>query len=110
MTVEVSDDYFENLASVSEDMDLNNVWGFIRDDADSFETAREVFFVVLRRLIAEDYIRLQQLRTHIPLQGPIDDQLELFRRVFPKSDEEMEKGLWFFDLQCPAGCNWKFKR
>ncbi|EON9239895.1 TPA: DUF596 domain-containing protein [Escherichia coli] len=40
------------------------------------------------------------------LEGSVDEQVERFRRAFPKTEEEMEDGIWFFDESCPGGAVW----
>ncbi len=40
------------------------------------------------------------------LEGSVDEQVERFRQAFPKTEEEMEDGIWFFDESCPGGAVW----
>nr|WP_260676948.1 DUF596 domain-containing protein [Limnobaculum zhutongyuii] len=35
--------------------------------------------------------------------------MELFKQKFPKTEVEMEEGLWFFDEDCPGGAVWLHK-
>ncbi|WP_155561140.1 DUF596 domain-containing protein, partial [Xylella fastidiosa] len=43
------------------------------------------------------------------MTGTTEEQVEMFRKSFPASDEEMESGCWFFSDECPAGAVWVFK-
>ncbi len=42
-------------------------------------------------------------------QAPTEEQMEMFRKSFPTSDEEMDSGAWFFADECPAGAVWVLK-
>ena len=106
----MTNEYFQELASHCEDMELNSVWWWLRSDNTTFEEAREAFFIVLRRLLEEGHIQLIGMQSDLPMEGTIDEQIDQFRKVFPKNDAEMDGGLWFFDPQCPGGCNWKWQR
>ncbi|EOA1953219.1 DUF596 domain-containing protein, partial [Escherichia coli] len=39
-------------------------------------------------------------------EGSVEEQVERFRQAFPKTEEEMEDGIWFFDESCPGGAVW----
>ena len=109
MSLVISDSYFHELAGDCEDRDLDAVWRWLKPDCIDFEETREAFFIVLRRLLQEKHIRIQDFQTHQPLTGTIDEQVDQFRNTFPKNEAEMEDGFWFFDANCPGGCNWKWK-
>ncbi|HDX8940905.1 DUF596 domain-containing protein [Klebsiella michiganensis] len=70
----------------------------------SFDDRREIFLWVLARLLKEGRIRLAKHGQF--LDGTIEEQVELFRKVFPKTEAEVNDGLWFFDEKCPAGAVW----
>ena len=110
MSLVISEEYFQELAADCEDRDLNAVWKWLRPDCKDFEEAREAFFIVLRRLVVEGHVQLIEMDSDRPMVGTVDEQLEQFRKVFPKDDVEMHHALWFFDPNCPGGCNWKWKR
>ncbi len=43
------------------------------------------------------------------MAGTTEEQMEMFRKSFPTSDEEMDSGAWFFADECPAGAVWVLK-
>jgi hypothetical protein len=110
MSFAITNEYFEELASHCEDMELNSVWWWVRSDSAAFDEAREAFLIVLRRLLDDGHIKLIGMQSDRPMEGSIEEQVDQFRKAFPKNDAEMEEGLWFFAPGCPGGCNWKWKR
>lgn len=75
----------------------------------SFENRRDLFLWVLKRLLDEE-------RVAIGIDGKIlnnctADIIEIFKKSFPKDDEEMEDGIWFltFPENCPGGAVWIVK-
>ncbi|MEK9496426.1 DUF596 domain-containing protein [Photorhabdus sp. P32] len=70
----------------------------------SFEERTQIFFWVLERLMKDEHLKLAKYGKF--LEGTVDEQLERFRQVFPKTEAEMEDGIWFFDEICPGGAVW----
>jgi len=97
---------YEELALYCEDQELNSIWLGLGRDFANFDERREAFFWVLRRLLEEGRIKLVNMRTHIPLEGSVDGQIQRFRDVFPKNDAEMDSGIWFLLEGCPGGSAW----
>lgn len=60
----------------------------------------EKSFWALTRLLKEGRIKLAKHGKF--LEGSVDEQVERFRQAFPKTEEEMEDGIWFFDESCPG--------
>ncbi|EBC0776157.1 DUF596 domain-containing protein [Salmonella enterica] len=63
-----------------------------------------MFLWVLERLLNEGKIKLAKNGKF--LDGTIDEQFECFKSVFPKTEEEINDGIWFFDELCPGGAVW----
>ena len=70
----------------------------------SFDDQREIFFWALTRLLKEGLLRLANHGQF--LEGSTEAQVELFRQAFPKTEAEVNDGLWFLDDECPAGAVW----
>ena len=70
----------------------------------SFDDQREIFFWALTRLLKEGRLRLAKHGQF--LDGSIEEQVELFREALPRTESELDDGLWFFDEECPAGAVW----
>jgi hypothetical protein len=99
-----------NLAEISEyceDMDIPAICHYLKHDFSVFIERREAFLWVIKRSVEQGKIKLIGMKTDLPLEGTVEEQIERFRQAFPNSDEEMEDGLWFFYDACPAGCDWK---
>ena len=86
-----------------------------------FDVRRETFLWILDQLLREGRIKLHKNTTF--LETSIDDQVNAFRRAFPRSEEHADrvctkpgyeapyKGFgmnvwWFLDV-CPAGVAWR---
>ncbi|ROP62880.1 hypothetical protein EDF81_1392 [Enterobacter sp. BIGb0383] len=70
----------------------------------SFTDRREIFLWALKRLLNDGRIKLAKHGKF--LEGSVDEQVERFRQALPKTEEEMEDGIWFFDEVCPGGAVW----
>ena len=110
----VSNEIYDEIALYNEDMELDKIWGDICNPKIcshliNFNDRREAFLWVIKRLMEQGKIKLIGMKTDLPLEGTVKEQIERFRQAFPNSDEEMEDGLWFFYDACPAGCDWKWR-
>ncbi|HHW4677660.1 MAG TPA: DUF596 domain-containing protein, partial [Xylella fastidiosa subsp. fastidiosa] len=92
------------------------LWGYIEDahgiigtkkDPDSFEERKNDFLFLVGKLLDEGELKLAKKGKF--MTGTTEEQVEMFRKSFPTSDEEMEFGVWFFADECPAGAVWVFK-
>jgi hypothetical protein len=109
MNSELLNQNFNEIAECCEDMELDSIWLYLRHDFTDFLHRKDAFLWVVNRLTQEGTIKLIGMKSSIPLEGTVEEQIERFRQAFPKSDEEMENGLWFFYEACPAGCDWKWR-
>ncbi|MEQ5056043.1 DUF596 domain-containing protein [Klebsiella michiganensis] len=104
----LSDKEYNELVDAAEGRMLGTILSYSVPDnppADfSFDDRREIFFWVLTRLLKEGRLRLANHGQF--LAGSIDEQVELFRKVFPKTEAEVNDGLWFLGEECPAGAVW----
>jgi len=87
----------------------HNLWtGFDRLGFDKFLKRRDIFLWVLERLLRDGRIKLQ--KNGIFLKSSIKDQVELFKKSWPESEEASgyeDFYWWFFDPECPAGIAWR---
>ena len=108
MISELSEAEYKELADAAEGQTLDAVLCYAVPEscpADfSFIDRREIFFWALKRLLNEGRIRLAKHGKF--LEGSVEEQVERFRLAFPKTEEEMEDGIWFFDEDCPGGAVW----
>lgn len=99
------EDEYQELVSAAEGQMLDAVLCYSVPDSRpldfSFNDRREIFFWVLERLLKEGKIKLAKNGKF--LDGTINEQLERFKSVFPKTEEEIDDGIWFFDERCPGG-------
>jgi hypothetical protein len=112
----LADKDYEWIADGCEDMELNSVWDYFSEPGGTvylkhnfvtFDSRREALLWIVKRLLEEGRIKLVNMRSHVPLEGSIDEQIQRFRDAFPKSDEEMDNGFWFFSEACPGGSAWQ---
>lgn len=107
----LTEDEYQELADAAEGQTLDAVLCYSEPEPCpedfSFSTRREIFFWALERLLKEGRIKLAKHGQF--LEGTVDEQVERFRQVFPKTEEEMEDGIWFFDEECPGGAVWVLK-
>ncbi|MGO4154838.1 DUF596 domain-containing protein [Cupriavidus sp. YAF13] len=112
----LSDAQYDFIADGCEDMELDAIWDyfskpfgspFLPLDLRTFEDRRDAFLWVLERLLREGRIVLIRLGTQSSIGGDISDQVRRFLEAFPKTDGEMDGGLWFFSPSCPGGAAWQ---
>ncbi|KQH73190.1 DUF596 domain-containing protein [Xylella fastidiosa subsp. sandyi] len=78
-----------------------------QEDPASFEERKNDFLFLIGKLLDEGRLKLAEKNEFIT--GTTEELVEMFRKSFPTSDEEMEFGVWFFADECPAGAVWVFK-
>jgi hypothetical protein len=105
----------EHIASYCEGMDIDSIWYYfdkpngaiLKNDYINFDERREAFLWTVKQLVEHNYIRLAEMgKPKNFLNGTVDENIDLLRQAFPKDDEGMHGGLWFFFDDCPVGCNW----
>ncbi|ACB93610.1 DUF596 domain-containing protein [Xylella fastidiosa subsp. fastidiosa] len=108
----------QQIDNICEDLGgpLSYLWGYIENayatppqkpDPASFEERKKDFLFLIGKLLDEGRLKLAKNGEFIP--GSTEELVEMFRKSFPASDEEMELGAWFFADECPAGAVWVFK-
>lgn len=100
---------YNETAAAAELQALDGLWAYsIPDYVESndftFIQRKALFFWLFERLLREGRIKLAKNGKF--LEGSVDTQIERFRQAFPKTEEEMEDGIWFFDEDCPGGAVW----
>ncbi|AWH87075.1 DUF596 domain-containing protein [Limnobaculum parvum] len=110
----VTDDESRILIEYAETQALNGLWAYIAPiilpsihaDSDEypFLERKEIFFWFLEKLLQEGRVKLA--KKGVFLKGTVAEQIERFRQAFPKTEAEMDDGLWFFDETCPGGAVW----
>ncbi|WP_419653908.1 DUF596 domain-containing protein [Xylella fastidiosa] len=108
LTQEQLDDIYEIVRGP-----LSYLWGYIENayatppqkpDPASFEERKKDFLFIIGKLLDEGRLKLAKKGKF--MTGTTEEQVEMFRKSFPTSDEEMEFGVWFFADECPAGAVW----
>ncbi|ACB93607.1 DUF596 domain-containing protein [Xylella fastidiosa subsp. fastidiosa] len=109
LTQEQIDDFCEVLGGA-----LDGLWSYIGrmhgippnqdEDPASFEERKKDFLFIIGKLLDEGRLKLAKKGEFIT--GSTEELVEMFRKSFPTSDEEMEFGVWFFADDCPAGAVW----
>ncbi|UIT40477.1 DUF596 domain-containing protein [Xylella fastidiosa] len=79
----------------------------LEEDPASFEERKKDFLFIMGKLLDDGKLKLAKKGEFIT--GTTEEQVEMFRKSFPASDEEMELGCWFFFDECPAGAVWVLK-
>ncbi|MBK5144773.1 DUF596 domain-containing protein [Budviciaceae bacterium BWR-B9] len=69
-----------------------------------FLKRKAIFFWFLEKLLKAGRIKLAKHGSF--LKGTVSEQVKCFKLSFPKTEEEIENGLWFFDESCPGGAVW----
>ncbi|MGX9867181.1 DUF596 domain-containing protein [Enterobacter mori] len=104
----LSDKEYNELVDVAEGHPLRSAMRYsIPENAPadfSFDDRREIFLWALTRLLKEGRLRLAKHGQF--LDGTIEEQVELFREALPRTEAELDDGIWFFDEECPAGAVW----
>ncbi|MBB6759383.1 DUF596 domain-containing protein, partial [Escherichia coli] len=100
MTLLLNDKQYNELCEAAEGRNLGAVFSYSEPEEPpplnfSFEERKKVFLWVLTRLLKEGRIKLAKHGKF--LEGSVEEQVERFRQAFPKTEEEMEDGIWFFD-------------
>ncbi len=97
LTQQQIDDIYEMLGGP-----LSFLWGYIGDahgippqqpDPVSFEERKKDFLFLIGKLLDEGRLKLAKNGEFIP--GTTEELVEMFRKSFPASDEELETGTWF---------------
>ncbi|AHG20602.1 hypothetical protein Z042_13955 [Chania multitudinisentens RB-25] len=108
MIKSISENEYKELADAAEGQTLDAVLCYSIPEkvpADfSFEDRKEIFLWVLTRLLNDGRIKLAKHSKF--LEGSVEEQVERFRKALPKTEVEMDDGLWFFDDRCPGGAVW----
>ena len=103
---------------------FNSVWLYT-DDISEFSNRRDAFLYVIERLLTQRKAKLanwpecirayavpkdKQLKPYTPEDylclNSISDIIQTFKTAFPKNEEEMEDGLWFYGADCPYTIGW----
>ncbi|EAM6462444.1 DUF596 domain-containing protein [Salmonella enterica subsp. enterica serovar Senftenberg] len=108
MIKNLSEKEYKELADAAEGQTLDAVLCYsVPDEMPtdfSFEDRKEIFLWALTNLLKDGRIRLAKHKTF--LEGSVEEQVELFRNALPKTEAEIDDGLWFFDERCPGGAVW----
>jgi len=109
MMAPLTDKQFKELYMAAEGRNLGAVFSYSEPEEPtplnfSFEERKSIFLWVLMRLLKEGRIKLAKHGKF--LEGSTEEQVERFRLALPKTEEEMEDGIWFFDEDCPGGAVW----
>ena len=110
----ISEETYLKMTDGLELMALTNLWystknyeyfGFPKVYSETYVGRIKLFFIIIRRLIEENKLRLAENGEF--LKGTIDEQLELFKNAFPDEErmKEVDVYWWFLD-DCPAGGVW----
>lgn len=106
MITELSEREYKELADAAEGQTLDAILCYsvpeLHPAEFSFADRREIFFWALTRLLKEGRIKLAKHGKF--LEGSVDEQVERFRQAFPKTEEEMEDGIWFLMRVVRGGC------
>ncbi|EDM0764297.1 DUF596 domain-containing protein [Salmonella enterica] len=97
-------DEFKHLCEALEGRNLQAGWWSTESFSGDFNNRVTFFFWLFERLLKEGRIKLAKHGKF--LEGSVEEQVALFRQVFPHTEAEMEDGLWFFDESCPGGAVW----
>lgn len=105
----LTDKEYKETADAAECQALSGLWNYsIPDNVDpknfTFEQRKGIFFYLLERLLNDGRIKLA--KNGVFLTGSTNEQIDSFRKAFPKNEDEMEDDLWFFDEKCPGGAVW----
>ncbi|MCT7329675.1 DUF596 domain-containing protein [Ralstonia mojiangensis] len=83
-------------------MALDAVWLYLEDDSTSYEDRKQKFLWILARMATDGLVLFAK-------NGVIFEPrkvAEEFKVSFPKNDEDLNNGVWFFTEPCPAGIGW----
>lgn len=99
-----SDFDFLEFCKALEGRNLQAVWWSTESMAETYCLREKHFFMLFEKLLEDNLIKLA--KKGVFLNGTVAEQIERFRQSFPKTEAEMEDGLWFFDETCPGGAVW----
>lgn len=100
----INNDRYHFIVDHSMGMALDAVWLYPEDDCDSYGDRKGRFLWVPKRMVSDGLIKLA--KNGRVIDDPIDKVVESFYGAFPQSDEDVNKGVWFFTELCPAGIGW----
>ena len=113
----VTEKQFMDIFDHVEDSSLDSLWFYLKHDlafpffsreqSDTFEKRKKLFFYFLERFLREGNLKLAKKDEF--LGGSIVEQINIFREKFPSEDLQMDDGLWFFTEECPGGAVWIHK-
>ena len=87
-----------NLDRLGKDIDYSELV------SQNFLLKKEIFFFIVKTLMQQGCLRLAKNSNF--LTDSIEEQVALFEKAFPDSEEAMDNGIWFFNDECPAGAVW----
>ena len=108
MSMNLSEDRYEEITANAETQALGGIWGQLSYDTPVFSCQRELFLWILDRLLREKRIRLH--KNGVFLECDVDEQVDAMRKAWPSSVEAsgyQDFWWWFFDEECPAGVAWR---
>ncbi|RWA36725.1 DUF596 domain-containing protein [Xylella fastidiosa] len=94
------------------------LWGYIGDmhgtppqrpDPASFEERKKDFLFLIGKLLDEGKLKLGDRKSELIIEGTTEELVEMFRKCFPASDEELMKGTWLVTEECPFIAVWLYK-
>lgn len=103
------DETFDSVLRHSRGYSMGSLWqslGVELSGAEkTYQEQTEIFFLFLGSLLRQGEIRLALDGDYI--EGDVDDQLQVLRRAWPNSKDELEADmcLWFL-VNAPAGIVW----
>jgi hypothetical protein len=118
----VTEEQFQTITELSKDSAFDTLWWYLtwhenifshlpKEQCDTFAKKKNLFFYFLKRYLQEGSLKIAKNGQFIA--GSIDEQIELFKKNFPHSDEMMDEegvsGVWFFMDDCPGGAVWIHK-
>ncbi|ACB92749.1 DUF596 domain-containing protein [Xylella fastidiosa subsp. fastidiosa] len=110
----------EQIDNIYEDLEhpLHFLWFDIGDahgvsaaqeDPASFEERKKDFLFLIGKLLDEGKFKLGDRKNEIIIEGTTAELVEMFRKCFPASDEELMKGTWLVTEECPFIAVWVHK-
>ncbi|TNV90307.1 DUF596 domain-containing protein, partial [Xylella fastidiosa] len=91
--------------------DIGDAHGVSSGETDpaSFEERKKDFLFLVEKLLDEGKLKLGNRKTELIIDGTTAELVEMFRKSFPASDEEMLEGAWLVAEECPAVAVWLFE-
>ncbi|HJV72860.1 MAG TPA: DUF596 domain-containing protein [Noviherbaspirillum sp.] len=100
----ISEERYKFISDHVRGMALDAVWLYLEDDSQSYQERKESFLWFLTKMINGGLISLA--KGGVVIDKSVEDVLTEFKESFPKSDEDINNGIWFFTESCPAGIGW----